>query len=410
MTSLRAATRKASRILRTSGIRGLVQRAARVLYHRVGASGIDEPLLDDDIADSTTLDLPVPETRPTRGSALRIGWVMVPPSGGSGGHTTLFRMIAAFEDAGHTCVIFLYDRYGGDIREQEAVIRRWWPNIRAEVRSAAAGIDGVDACVASGWESAHVIARRATDPMRRLYFIQDYEPFFYPHGPRYAFAEDSYRFGFRCIALGEMVAGLLHDELDVDADVAEFGCDTSSYHLLGDRARSGVVFFARPEYARRGYWLGRVALQRFHERYPDVPVHIYGDDVRDLGFPAVHHGKLTPAALNELYNSVVAGLCLSFTNVSLVPEEMLAAGVVPVVNDSAYSRAVLGNEHLVWSSPTPDSLATALGAALTTSDSAGRARAVAASVTHRGWARAQGDVLRIVEDEVYGPRDAGTHG
>jgi hypothetical protein len=31
-------------------------------------------------------------------------------------------------------------------------------------------------------------------------------------------------------------------------------------------------------------------------------------------------------------------------------------------------------------------------------------------VTHRGWARAQGDVLRIVEDEVYGPRDAGTHG
>lgn len=398
----RSKATKGSRILREDGIRGLTQRAVRVAYHRLGAGDLEEPLLDEDIVDSTTLALAVPEVRPTRGSGLRIGWVMVPPSGGSGGHTTLFRMVEAAERAGHTCVIYLYDRYGGDLREQEEIIRTWWPNLRAEVKSARDGIRDVDAAVASSWESAHVLARRGREPMRRLYFIQDYEPYFYARGPRYALAEDSYRFGFRLIALGEMVAGLLRDEVGVTADVAEFGCDTTAYRLLEDRPRSGVVFFARPDYPRRGYWLGRVALQRFHELNPDVDIHVYGAHVNDLGFPAIQHGKLTPTALNELYNERIAGLCLSFTNVSLVPEELLASGVIPVVNDDPYSRTVLRNEHLEWAAPTPDALAAALSRAVSHADIAGRARSAAASVTDRGWAGSQADVVRSIEDEVYG--------
>jgi hypothetical protein len=397
--------RQVQRILREDGLRGLAQRTARLAYHRLGAADLEEPLLDGDIVDSATLSLPVPDERPPRGTSLRIGWVMVPPSGGSGGHTTLFRMVEAAERAGHTCVVYLYDRYGGDIGEQEAVIRQWWPSLRAEVRDARDGIAGLDAAVASSWESAHVLARRGRAPMERLYFIQDYEPYFYARGPRYALAEDSYRFGFRCIALGEMVAGLLRDEVGVTADIAEFGCDTTAYRPLGERPRSGVVFFARPDYPRRGYWLGRVALQRFHELHPDVDIHTYGARVGDLGFPAIQHGRMTPAALNELYNARIAGLCLSFTNVSLVPEEMLASGVIPVVNDDPYSRTVLRNEHLEWASPSPDALAAALSRVVTRADIAERARAAAASVTERGWHGSQADVVRAIEDAVFGTAD-----
>ena len=407
-SGLRSGLVRATRIARDDGARALPQRAARLVYDRLGAAGVSEPLLDDDIADSTTLDLPLPSVRPTRGSRLRIGWVMVPPSGGSGGHTTLFRMIEALEAAGHECVVLLYDRYGGDLGEQAAVIRRWWPAVRADVRDARTGVAGLDACVASGWESAHVMATRGRGPMRRLYFVQDYEPYFYPRGPRYALAEDSYRFGYRCIALGEMVAGLLRDEVGVAPDVAEFGCDTTVYRLLPERPRSGVVFFARPDYARRGYWLGRVALQRFHERHPDIDVHVYGAVVHDLGFPAVQHGRLAPTELNELYNGVVAGLCLSFTNVSLVPEEMLAAGAVPVANDDPYSRAVLRSEHVQWAAPSPDALAAALSRVVTAGRIAARARLAAGSATERGWVASQADVVRIVEDEVFGPAGGGT--
>lgn len=397
---------RAGDILVDDGPRALAQRIARIAYSRLDAASLTEPLLDEDIADSAQLRLPVPEARPAQSQRLRIGWVTLPPAAGSGGHTTLFRMVAAAEEAGHECVVFLYDRYGGNVAAHEQIVRQWWPSLRAEVRDAAEGISGVDACVASSWDSAHILAGRGTDPMRRLYFIQDYEPYFYARGSMYALAEDSYRFGFRCIALGEMVARLLRHEIGIEPDVTEFGCDTSVYRLLGDRSRKAVVLYARPEIPRRGYWLARLALQRFHELHPDVEIHIYGERVSGLSFPATQHGRLSPAELNELYNSSVAGLAMSFTNISLVAEEMLAAGTIPVVNDSAHSRADLINEHVAWATPTPQGIAAALSAAVSNPNIEGTAHAAARSVRQFGWTKAQADVVRIIEDEVYGDRSA----
>ncbi len=394
---------KAVGIVRTDGPRALAQRMTRYAYDKLDAGLLNEPLLDDDVADSMRLNLALPERRPPRSQPLRIGWVVVPPSAGSGGHTTLFRMVEAVERAGHQCELFLFDRYGGDLRAQERVIRDWWPNIRAGVRDASAGITGVDACVASGWDTAHVLARRGGSPMRRLYFIQDYEPYFYARGSMYSLAEDTYRFGFRAIALGEMVATLLRSEIGICPDVTEFGCDTSVYRLLPDCERAGVVVFARPEVSRRGFPLARLALQRFHELHPEVGIHLYGSEVRGLPFPATQHGRLTPAALNELYNSCIAGLAMSFTNITLVAEEMLAAGTIPIVNDSVHSRADLINEHVAWAIPTPYGIAAALSEVVTRTDKADSAREASASVRQFGWTKAQADIVRIVEDEVYGP-------
>ena len=393
---------RAAGILSQEGPRALAQRLVRYAYNNLDAASLDEPLFDDDIADSTCLDLALPERRPSRSQPLRIGWVTAPPRAGSGGHTTLFRMVEAVERAGHRCELFLYDRYGGDVGGHEQVIRDWWPNIRAGVHDAAAGISGVDACVASSWDTAHILARRGTSPMRRLYFIQDFEPYFYARGSMYSLAEDSYRFGFRCIALGEMVAQLLRSEIGISPDVTEFGCDTSVYRPLPDRERTAVVLYARPDVPRRGFWLARLALQQFHGLHPEVEIHLYGSEVKGLPFPATQHGRLTPTELNELYNSSVAGLAMSFTNISLVAEEMLAAGTIPVVNVSVHTRADLANEHVAWATPTPHGIAAALSAVVTRSYRAEAARAGSESVRQFGWTKAQADVVRILEDEVYG--------
>ena len=393
---------KAATIVREDGARALAQRMTRYAYTRLDAGALNEPLHDADIADSTLLDLPVPAVRPVRPQPLTVGWVTNPPSAGSGGHTTLFRMVEAVEQAGHRCELFLYDRYGGDLRGHERIIRQWWPSVRAGVHSADDGIAGVDAVVASSWDTAHILAKRATAPTRRLYFIQDYEPFFYARGSMYSLAEDSYRFGFRCIALGDMVADLLRSEVGVAADVTEFGCDTSVYRILPGHRRTGVVLYARPEVPRRGYWLARLALQRFHELQPDVDIHLYGARVKGLSFPAIQHGKLAPSELNELYNDSIAGLAMSFTNISLVAEEMLAAGTIPVVNDSPHSRADLVNEHVSWATPTPEGIAAALAAAVTRPRMLEAAEAASRSVREFGWSKAQADVVRIVEQEVYG--------
>lgn len=238
--------------------------------------------------------------------------------------------------------------------------------------------------------------------MRRLYFIQDFEPYFYARGSMYSLAEDTYRFGFRNIALGEMVGRLLRSDVGVSPDVTEFGCDTSVYRPLRGRVRNGVVLYARPGVSRRGYWLARLALTQFHNLHPEVTIHLYGSEVGDLPFPVTQHGRLAPTDLNELYNSCIAGLALSFTNISLVAEEMLAAGTVPVVNDSVHSRADLANQHVAWAMPTPHGIAAALSAAVMRADGADVARAAAASVRQFGWTKARADVVRILEEEVYG--------
>jgi glycosyltransferase involved in cell wall biosynthesis len=312
-------------------------------------------------------------------------------------------MVEAVEKAGHTCELFFYDRYGNDIAEQERVLRQWWPGMRARVRNALEGIADVDAAVASSWQTAHVLARRGVAPMRRIYFIQDFEPYFYPRGSLYSLAEDTYRFGFRNIALGEMVAELIRSEVGVKPDVTQFGCDTSVYRPLPGAERTGVVCYARPGVPRRGFELARLALAEFHHARPDIPIHLFGTVAEPLPFHAVHHGRLSPLELNELYNRCFAGLAMSFTNISLVAEEMLAAGTIPVVNDSPYSRADLVNDHVAWAAPTPHSLARALESVLDCSEREQKSAAAAESVRPWGWSKAQADLVRIIEDEVCGP-------
>ena len=398
----------AARLGRQS-FRELSQRGVNRLYRAMDVAELEFPLLPGDIADSRRLRLRVPDAAPPTDRPARVGWVCTPPAAGSGGHTTLIRMISELEKQGHECVLFLYDRHGGDIRQQERVIREYWPSLKAPVRSVAAGIDGVDACVASGWQTAHALARHSeAEALQRLYFIQDFEPYFYPRGSLYALAEDSYRFGFRPIALGHMVADLLRSEVGVEPDVVEFGCDTEVYSLTGTENRTGVVFYEKPGNDRRGFILGRLALEEFHRSHPDQPIHLYGGAGSQWTIPVIRHGRLTPPELNLLYNRSVAVIAMSFTNISLVAEEMLAAGTIPIVNDAASARADLAHPEAVWAAPTPGGIADALAATVAAPGIRERAERAAAGV-RQGWDDTARNVAALILAEIYpGPLDRPT--
>ena len=385
------------------GPSGIAQRIAQRAYRRTGAEDLAFNLELDDLLVDVPGDLPVPSTRPAPGSPLCIGWVTTPPAAGSGGHTTLFRIVEALEAAGHRCVLFLYDKHGLDEARLTSVIRENWPGIQAEVRDSRTGIADVDAVVATSWESAHVIVKYGRSPMRRLYFIQDYEPFFYGHGAEAAFAAMTYQLPFRRIALGEMLDGMIREQTGLTSDVVPFGCDSAIYHLpAAGTVRSGIVFYCRPDFPRRGYQLACLALMVFHRRHPEQEIHVYGASPRGLGIPMTFHGRMSTSALNDLYGRTIAGLAMSFTNITLVAEEMLSAGNIPVVNDIPLARQVLPNPHVRWAEPTATALADALSAAVTTGDIAGHAAAAAASVVGRSWKPTQDAVVRIIVEEVTG--------
>ncbi len=388
--------------LRSGGPRDAARRAVARLYRRLGADQLSFPLLAADIADSSNAPL-LRAGALAEGQPLRIAWICTPPSAGSGGHTTLFRMVREVERRGHESTLLLYDRHGGDVARHERVIRSSWPKLKSGVQSVPTTLGGFDVAIASAWQTAHVLAARGAAPMHRLYFAQDFEPYFYPRGSLYALAEDSYRLGFRVIALGEMVAQCLERELDVQSDIVQFGCDTDTYGIAGESDRSGVVCYAKPGADRRGLLLARLALEKFHRSHPEHPIHLYGDDPGPWEVPTVRHGRLTPTELSVLYNTVVAGVAMSFTNISLVAEEMLAAGVVPVVNDSPLARADLQNPYAEWASPTVGGIVAALERAVEHSYVESRARAAAASV-RTGWSQTAREVADLIEDEAYGRR------
>lgn len=384
--------------VRGRSLRYLAQYGALRLTARLDARQLEFPLLPEDLADSAAL-APHVDRRADSVSAPRVAWLAIPPSAGSGGHTTQFRMMQAAQDAGQHTTLLLYDRHNGDFERHAAIIRAAWPWLESDIRPVERQIRGYDAVVATSWPTAHVVAARAVEG-RRLYFIQDYEPLFLARGADNALAEDSYRFGFRNIALGKMVHRLIRDELAQPSDLVPFGCDTKVYHALDPAPRRGVVFYCKQGNDRRGARLAIAALRIFHAAHPDEPIHVYGDSPRDLPFPATLHGTLSPQSLNELYNTVVAGLALSFTNISLVAEELLAAGVVAVVNDSPLARADLDNPHAVWALATPSELARALGECVRRPDRDGHAARVAASVGGRSWEPTQSLVTGIVADEL----------
>lgn len=400
---MRAKLSRLGLIRSEAGRRAVGTALAHRLLERVGPALEDVSLRPEDLVDYAALRLPVPAAPPPRGRPLRIVWVTTPPGRGSGGHTTMFRMVRALEDAGHECVLALYDAHGTPIAERERIVREGWPWIRARVCTMGDGLAECDAAIATAWQTAHALARFGTSPMRRLYFIQDYEPLFYPRGTEAALAEQTYRFGFRMIALGEMVAGHILREVAVSCDVVPFGCDTDTYHLTGTpEARAGVVFYTVPGAARRGFLLNMMALEEFHRLCPEQPIHAYGSERSlRLPFPVTWHGRISPGELNQLYNSCRAGLATSFTNISLVAEEMLAAGCIPVVNDDPDARADLPNEHVTWSRANPAAVAKALAGIIAHPEPAALAAAATASV-RRGWGSAQSGVVRIVEEEVYG--------
>lgn len=391
--------RRGVELWRGAGPRRIAQRLARTAYRRLDAEALEFPLDLASVADSRGLALAVPIERPARGRPLHVGFLSTPPGMFSGGHTTMFRMVAALENAGHRCTLYLYDRYGGDASEHETVIRRGWPWIKAGVRDVADGFGAADGCVATSWATAHVLARRGTAPMRRLYLVQDFEPFFYPRGSAYALAEDTYRFGFRCLAVGHMVADLLRERAGVTADVLEFGCDSDVYRLTNRSPRGEVVFYTKPHTPRRGFMLGAVALQQVHARRPGVRIHAVGDSGADLPFPATNHGVCSPQALAELYNRMAVGVAMSFTNVSLLAEELLACGTVPVINDSPYARADVVSDQVRWAAVTPSGIADQVLAALDAPPDPAR---VAASARREAWRPGQEAFLRTVENEIYG--------
>ncbi|HMH69910.1 MAG TPA: hypothetical protein VK502_00780 [Candidatus Saccharimonadales bacterium] len=296
---------------------------------------------------------------------LTIAWVIPPMGSVSGGHTTILRVVAGLEARGHTCSLYIYDPANTSTLEAVTENLTKYPQVAAKVIYNASKIEDCDVLFATSWHTAYPVynSKAAT---RKYYFVQDFEPSFDPAGSYSTLAENTYKLGLHGITLGSWMKDKLEADYGMMCDNFDLAVTNHEYVLKNHGDRKKVLFYARPVTPRRGFELGILALEVFHKKHPDYEIHMLGWDVSryDIPFEYVNHGIISIPELNTLYNECAAGLVLSFTNMSLLPLELMASGCIPVVNEAPCTTSVGYKEFISYAQPTAAGLAEGLSLAI----------------------------------------------
>ncbi|MFY9264185.1 MAG: glycosyltransferase [Solirubrobacterales bacterium] len=265
---------------------------------------------------------------------MHVAWIVPPFTVGSGGHTTIFRMVAALEQRGHSCSIWIHDPHRHEVHGGAAARQRVLDNFMQLEASFHLGFrhwSGADVAVATGWDTVYPLLR-LEQCKARAYFVQDHEPEFYATSAERIFAERSYGYGLHCITASPWLGEVISERYGARATPFLLGVNTQEYGPLDCPRRSDTVaFYARHFTPRRGVELGMLALQQVKERRPETRIVLYGANVETFSpFQHEHLGVISHERLRRLYAESTVGLSLSLTNYSLIPCEMLACGL-PVV-------------------------------------------------------------------------------
>lgn len=220
-----------------------------------------------------------------------------------------------------------------------------------------------DVAFCSLWCSAYPLARfNATKA--KFYFVQDFEPSFYPAGTLYGLAEATYRFGFAGIvnSPGLQPAYAAYGNPAISfvpaVDIAE--ARESDNHVDSRPVR--IVTYGRPGTDRNAFELLAASAFRLKARFQDdVEIISAGEDWNpaDYGLDGIidNLGRLpSKEAVHDLYRNCDIGLCFMFSkHPSYQPLEYLAAGAAVVTNRNPATEWLLRDEETcLLTEPIPD--------------------------------------------------------
>jgi len=282
------------------------------------------------------LEAPVP-AKPRSKSGLKIGWIVPGLIIGGGGHRNILRAAYHLERFGHDVRLYFSDTTMTEAELRKTVRKHFYP-FEGPVRRFAGRAEGEDVMMATHWSTVALAESVQSQIGEIMYFVQDFEPAFYPMGSEYILAENTYRKGLYAITSGPWCAHILRRDYAMEADSFRFPVDREIYRPdAGDGAARAkrVLFFAKPEMARRCFLIGTMALREFHRLRPDHEILFFGSGSakqHPQDYPLTYLDIVpTINDLARLYATSSLGLVFSTTNPSLVPYEMMACGL-PVVD------------------------------------------------------------------------------
>lgn len=209
-----------------------------------------------------------------------------------------------------------------------------------------------DLAVATLWESVYSVLAHPRAGVR-AYFIQDYEPAFYPAGTYSGLAEQTYRLGLYGIFNTRGLHDTVVSQYPMEGCWFEPTVDRDVFHSrrAGRTGSVRVFFYGRPAVERNAFELGIAALRRLKREFgPAVDIVSAGErwSPEQYGLQGVvtNLGILPYEKTADLYRGCDVGLCFMFTrHPSYLPLEMMACGVTVVTNDNPVNHWLLEHER-----------------------------------------------------------------
>lgn len=290
----------------------------------------------------------------------RIAWIMPDLLEGSGGHRTIISNANYLVKKGYQCDLYFNDDYVTTSDQLTKKIEKYFGecycnvfvglNLRIEYDMIFATYSVITPEIVKNSNCEH-----------KMYFVQDFEPWFDAMGDGYINKENSYREGFRMISIGNWLEHKITTECSGKISSFPFCADLSIYKPIDIEKENAICFIFQPDKPRRCVDLGLRALKLVKAIKPNVKIYLYGS--KQKYYVDFEHENLHIISLdecNKLYNKCKVGLCISSSNPSRIPFEMMAAGL-PVVDlyreNNLYD---MPDQGVTLAYSTPQSIASAI--------------------------------------------------
>ncbi|QAA23485.1 glycosyltransferase family 4 protein [Sporolactobacillus terrae] len=191
------------------------------------------------------------------------------------------------------------------------------------------------------WESVYVFKDK---PGYKMYFVQDYEPYFYAFGDRSYLAKKTYELGLHMISLGPWCAEMIKKNCQVRSplDVIRFPVDARRYPFqprefteYKNKSVFTIAAYTKWSSPRRAPISIQIVLSNCariaREHGIQLNIVYFGTDQSEQFINGKNLGKLTKKEMHELFLRADFGIAPSMTNFSLVPYEMMSSGL-PVID------------------------------------------------------------------------------
>lgn len=259
----------------------------------------------------------------------------------SGGHTSVLRLGSGLCRQGYDITFVSFTDQSAD--EMAKIAKSNYEDVdgKFESLSNVSGSD-FDVVVATSWQSVYYVRRLDA---YKMYFVQDYEPFFFKLNERYLLAKKTYELGLHIVSLGSwnidqikrnctLPEGSRLDSIDFPYEPKEYKMvKKRTYEEYGKKTKYTLAVYSKEDGKRIPNLLQIIlkkASDELRTRGINLDIRFFGFDKNTKVQVGVNLGKLNKSQMADLYNEADFGMVASMTNISLVPYEMIATGL-PVI-------------------------------------------------------------------------------